>query len=352
MGADPAAVGREWPATGYEVGREKIREYADALAIDAAIHRDHDAARAAGFRAAVAPPTFAAVYVARSLAAAMFDPASGIFDPAEGLAGYRFVQRRQWFRWHEPVCSGDRIETVARLAAAEEADGARYRTFASESVNQAGELVLEGRYEGVVPARGGGRRPGSAAPAGEAVRAAGSAAATRAGGAAASTAGRAVGPAAAGAAPAAGFAAGDRWPELRITPDRYAPHRYAGASLDFTPFHLDAELARVIGLPGVILHGLYTYGQLARGLLAPFGSDPRALRSLGARLRRPAVPEHELVVTGTIAAAAGDHLEVACAVSQDGREVLSEGIAELAPAPAAGIGPAQAERAGGGDHPK
>jgi len=65
-----AAVGKEWPATSYEVGREKIREYAAALAIDAGIHRDHDAARAAGFRAVVAPPAFAAVYVARSLAGA------------------------------------------------------------------------------------------------------------------------------------------------------------------------------------------------------------------------------------------------------------------------------------------
>jgi acyl dehydratase len=314
--AGPAAVGREWPATSYEVGREKIREYADALAIDAAIHRDHDAARAAGFRAAVAPPTFAAVYVARSLAGAMFDPESGIFDPAEGLAGYRFVQRRQWFRWHEPVCSGDRIETVARLAFAEDTDGARYRTFTSESVNGAGELVLEGRYEGVVPAPGGGkRRPEAARAVGEATRAAGSAASAPARGA---------------GSPAA-YAAGDPWPELRFTPDRYVPHRYAGASLDFTPFHLDAGLAKAIGLPGIILHGLYTYGQLARGLLEPLGGDPRALRSLGARFRRPAVPEVELVVTGTVAAADAGRIEVACAVAQAGREVLSEGLAELAP---------------------
>ncbi|GIK76778.1 MAG: hypothetical protein BroJett022_04680 [Actinomycetes bacterium] len=268
-----------------------------------------------GYRAAVAPPAFAAVYVARSLAGAMFDPESGIFDPAEGLAGYRFVQRRQWFRWHEPVCSGDRIETVARLVAAEDAGGARYRTFASESVNQAGELVLEGRYEGVVPAAGGAkRRPGAARAVGEAARAAGSAAA-----------------AAASAGPAAGYAAGDPWPELRIAPDRYAPHRYAGASLDFTPFHLDDGLARAVGLPGIILHGLYTYGQLARGLLEPFDGDPRALRSLQARFRRPAVPERELVVTGTVAAASDDRIEVACAVSQEGREVLSEGAAELVP---------------------
>ena len=298
-----AAAGTEWPATAYEVGREKIREYAAALAIPAAIHRDHEAARAAGFRAAVAPPVFAAVYVARSLAGAMFDPIAGIFDPALGLAGYRFVQRRQEFRWHEPVCAGDTIETVARLAGAEDRDGARYRTFESESVNQSGELVLEGRYEGVVPAPGR-SGPRSRKPAGDGGR-----------------------EAAAGAA--GGYAPGEPIPGFRVTPDRYAPHRYAGASLDFTPFHLDAELARAIGLPGIILHGLYTYGQLARGLLEPFGGDPRVLHALAARFRRPAVPERELVVTGTVAAADGDRLEVACAVSQDGREVISDGVAGL-----------------------
>ncbi|HET6831344.1 MAG TPA: MaoC/PaaZ C-terminal domain-containing protein, partial [Solirubrobacterales bacterium] len=121
-------------------------------------------------------------------------------------------------------------------------------------------------------------------------------------------------------------------------PDRYVPHRYAGASLDFTPFHLDAELAKAIGLPGIILHGLYTYGQLAHGLLEPFGGDPRLLRSLGARFRRPAVPERELVVAGTVEAAGTEGIEVACAVSQHGREVISEGVAELAPAPSQRMG--------------
>ena len=297
-----AAVGTEWPATAYEVGREKIREYADALAIAAPIHRDHEAARAAGFRAVIAPPVFAAVYVARSLAGAMFDPRSGIFDPDLGLAGYRFVQRRQELRWHEPVCAGDAIATVARLTAADDRDGARYRTFESESVNQDGQLVLTGRYQGVVPSlepRKGGSQP-EPAPAPEAAPGAGT-----------------------------GHAPGERIPEYRITPDRYASQRYAGASGDFTPFHLDAELARAIGLPGIILHGLYTYGQLAHGLLEPFGGDPRVLRSLAARFRRPAVPERELAVAGVVTAADGPRVEVACAVSQDGREVVSAGEAVL-----------------------
>ena len=300
------AVGKRWPAQEYEVGREKVREYADVLGCGSALHLDHDAARHAGFRAAVAPPTFAAVYVARSLAGAMFDPASGIFDPEEGLAGYRFVQRRQHFEWLEPVCSGDRISTVASLAEAEDRDGARYRTFESESVNQLGELVLRGRYQGVVPALrppGGSRPPSPPDEPGES----------------------------AGATGITGLEPGDAYPEFRVTPDRYAAQRYAGASGDFTPFHLDAELAKAIGLPGIILHGLYTYGQLAHGLLEPFGGDPRALHSLGARFRRPSVPESELVMTGRVESAADGTLVVACSMAQGGKDVLTEGRATLSP---------------------
>jgi acyl dehydratase len=126
-----------------------------------------------------------------------------------------------------------------------------------------------------------------------------------------------------------GYEPGARIPEFRITPDRYAAQRYAGASGDFTPFHLDAELARAIGLPGIILHGLYTYGQLVHGLLEPFGCDPRVLRSLSARFRRPAVPERELLVTGLVTAADGPRIEVSCAVSQGGRDVVSAGEAVL-----------------------
>ena len=307
-GAAPAAeAGKRWPAREYEVGREKIREYADVLGCEPGIHRDHEAAREAGFRAAVAPPTFAAVYVARSLAEALFAPESGIFEPELGLAGYRFVQRRQRFRWHEPVCSGDRVSTVATLVDADDRDGARYRTFESESVNQHGELVLQGRYEGVVPALS-----GASGRSGRSDRSDGN------GGEDPDDA-------------PAGLRTGDRFPDFRATPDRYAAQRYAGASGDFTPFHLDAELARAIGLPGIILHGLYTYGLLARGLLEPFDGDPRALQSLAARFRRPAVPEAELALRGRVEGADEDRITVSCALEQGGREVLSEGIAELAP---------------------
>ena len=218
------------------------------------------------------------------------------------------MQRRQRFRWHEPVCSGDRISTVATLVDADDRDGARYRTFESESVNQDGELVLQGRYEGVVPALSGasgrsGRSDRSDGNGGE-------------------------DPDDARRRPADGRSLPRFQGHPRSLCRRSATRAPRG---DFTPFHLDAELARAIGLPGIILHGLYTYGLLARGLLEPFDGDPRALQSLAARFRRPAVPEAELALRGRVEEADEDRITVSCALEQDGREVLSEGIAELAP---------------------
>jgi acyl dehydratase len=289
MSVDPP-VGRRWPEHGYEVGREKVREYAAAIGADAAIHREHDAARELGYPAVVAPPTFAAVYVAVPLASVMFDPAVGVYDPEVGLAGYRLVLREQDWEWHEPVCSGDRITTIASLEDAGERDGSQFRVFGTESRNASGELVCRGAYEGVVPGPRRGKRPADPElPRGEAIE------------------------------------------PLRVTPDRYAPVRYAGASGDFTPFHLDADLARALGLPGVILHGLYTYAQLARALVGAYGGDPRVLRRLSGRFRRPAVPERELLAEAWVTGGEGGEVTLRGEVSQDGEAVLAGAVATVRP---------------------
>jgi len=52
--------------------------------------------------------------------------------------------------------------------------------------------------------------------------------------------------------------------ELKVTPDRYVTVRYAGASGDFNPIHIDEEFAQSVGLPGRILHGLWSMAQVAR----------------------------------------------------------------------------------------
>ena len=77
--------------------------------------------------------------------------------------------------------------------------------------------------------------------------------------------------------------------ELRVTPAPDTTVRYAGASGDFNPIHLDDEFARSVGLPGRILHGLWTMAQVARAQTEAAGGPPAPAPPLGSvpRSRAP-----------------------------------------------------------------
>jgi acyl dehydratase len=90
--------------------------------------------------------------------------------------------------------------------------------------------------------------------------------------------------------------------ELRVTPDRYVTVRYAGASGDFNPIHIDEEFARGVGLPGRILHGLWTMAQVARAASEAAGQDPTALRSLSVAFRGMGRIGEEIVISGEVKA--------------------------------------------------
>ena len=94
--------------------------------------------------------------------------------------------------------------------------------------------------------------------------------------------------------------AGDQIAELKVTPDKYLPHRYAGASGDFNPIHIDPEFAKAVGLPNTILHGLYMMGLTARAATEAAGGDPKSLRRLSVQFRGMGAPETEIAVTGTV----------------------------------------------------
>jgi acyl dehydratase len=84
-----------------------------------------------------------------------------------------------------------------------------------------------------------------------------------------------------------------------VTPDKYLPFRYAGASGDFNPIHLDPELAKAVGFPSNILHGLWSMAQVARAAVDAGGGDPRSLKRLSVQFRGIGLPEQEIVVTAT-----------------------------------------------------
>jgi acyl dehydratase len=122
---------------------------------------------------------------------------------------------------------------------------------------------------------------------------------------------------------------GDSIPELRVTPDKYLPHRYAGASGDFNPIHIDPEFARQVGLPGNILHGLWMMAQVARGNAQLAEGDPRALKRLSVQFRGMGFPEQELVVTGTVKETEGNRVVVETVAAQGENQVIRNAEAEI-----------------------
>jgi acyl dehydratase len=121
---------------------------------------------------------------------------------------------------------------------------------------------------------------------------------------------------------------GEQIPELRVTPDKYLTVRYAGASGDFNPIHTDEAFARAVGLPGRILHGLWTMAQVARAQTDAAGG-PEHLKRLSVQFRGMGVPEQEVLVTGTVREAADGHVTIDTVAEQGGKQIIRNAEAEL-----------------------
>ena len=121
---------------------------------------------------------------------------------------------------------------------------------------------------------------------------------------------------------------GHELPEIRVTPDRYLTVRYAGASGDFNPIHIDEEFAKQVGLPGRILHGLWTMAQVARAQTEAAGG-PEALQRLRVQFRGMGLPEHEIVVTGTVREVRDGVAVVDTVAEQNGNQIIRNAEAEL-----------------------
>jgi len=122
---------------------------------------------------------------------------------------------------------------------------------------------------------------------------------------------------------------GDAVPELKVTPDKYLPHRYAGASGDFNPIHIDDEFAKAVGLPRNILHGLYSMGLVARANAAIAGGDPRALKRLSVQFRGMGMPEQEIVVSGTVIEADEGRVAIDTVAQQGDTAIIKNAEAEV-----------------------
>lgn len=109
MALDQSFIGRQYPPTPpYEVGREKIREFADAIGDRNPAYRDPEAARALGHSDVIAPPTFGIVLSSRAAAQV-------IGDPELGLDYTRVVHGEQRFVLTRPIRAGDRLTVTVTV---------------------------------------------------------------------------------------------------------------------------------------------------------------------------------------------------------------------------------------------
>lgn len=121
---------------------------------------------------------------------------------------------------------------------------------------------------------------------------------------------------------------GGEIPEVSVTPDKYLTARYAGASGDFNPIHIDEEFARAVGLPGRILHGLWTMAQVARAQTEAAGG-PAHLKRLSVQFRGMGVPEQEVVVKGTVRELRDGRLLIDTVAEQGEKQIVRNAEAEL-----------------------
>ena len=135
MAVNASFTGRTYPATPpYAVGREKIREFAEAVGAEDPVHTDSAHARAAGYRDVIAPPTFA-VLIAQQCDRQL------IVDPEAGIDFSRVVHGEQRFVHHRPLIAGDEIVGVLTVDSVKETGGHAMVTTRSELSTSEGEPV-------------------------------------------------------------------------------------------------------------------------------------------------------------------------------------------------------------------
>jgi acyl dehydratase len=116
--------------------------------------------------------------------------------------------------------------------------------------------------------------------------------------------------------------------DLEVTPDPYVTVRYAGASGDFNPIHIDEGFAQQVGLPGRILHGLWTMAQVARAQTDAAGG-PEKLKRLTVQFRGMGKLGEPITVSGTVREVNGDVAVVDAQAEQSGHRIIRNAVAEL-----------------------
>ncbi|MCU7723210.1 MaoC family dehydratase N-terminal domain-containing protein [Actinoplanes sp. KI2] len=137
MPLDQSYVGRSYPPTEpYQVGREKIREFARAIGATDPEYLDPAAARALGYADVVAPPTFPIIFTMASSHRQIVE------DPALGIDYSRVVHGDQRFAYRRPIVAGDALVCVNTVEEITSRGGHDFMTTRSDVSTEDGEPVV------------------------------------------------------------------------------------------------------------------------------------------------------------------------------------------------------------------
>jgi acyl dehydratase len=281
MPLNKACIDKHYPNVEAAVTLEAIQKYARAY--------DHenpfffDQRQPGGI---IAPPMFGMVPIWQSIVKV-------VTDPEVGADLLRLVHGEHEMEFIAPIRPGDLITSAATIRSI--ISGATGETMAIgiAARNQRGEVVQNTLFTAFIRSTGGGRSE---------------------------------------------FGAGEQEPErgepLAVVSQEIAADqtfRYAEASGDVNPIHLDANIAKIAGLPGIIVHGLCTMAFCSKAVIETVGGgDPRRLRRLRVRFVRPVLPG-QTITTRIWAAAETPELKPFEfeTVNQNGRAVIRGGIAGI-----------------------
>jgi acyl dehydratase len=245
MALNKACVGKKYPPAMIEVTLDAMQKY--ALACNDLNPRYFEAGAPGGI---VAPPMFAVV-------ATWIPVLSAITDPELHADLIRLLHSAQEMEFIAPIRPGDTITGAAKIASIESGSTGETMILQIEAHNQRGEAVNRTAFTVFIRGR---RDPGVA---GESR----------------------------GAAAEGGAGRGEPMLVVAQTIDQDQTMRYAEASGDRNPIHVDENVARMAGLPGIIVHGLCTMAFAAKVMVDRVcGGEPVRLKRLAARFSRPVFP--------------------------------------------------------------
>ncbi|HEX2196681.1 MAG TPA: MaoC/PaaZ C-terminal domain-containing protein [Actinomycetota bacterium] len=275
MGLNTELVGKEYPGGTFEVTADHIERYARAT-------NDENERYLSGDDV-VAPPVFPVVPAFNTFMTAAMDPELG----ADLL---RLVHAAEEHVFHAPIRAGDILTVTGVLESVEQKETGETFTVKGTEANQDGEVVAEVRGTMFIRGSGSGSRSAAASePQREIVY------------------------------------------EETTKVDDDQTFRYAEASGDHNPIHLDEGTAKMAGLPGIILHGMCTMAMAAKGAVNGLaGGDPTRIARVGVRLSKPVLPGQELTTRfWSEAEGAGTSSYGFETYNPDGIAVIKNGIVEV-----------------------